>query len=247
MRIPFCILSVLLSSATSLSAAPGDIYVTFYGARNSYPYIDNAGVIHAFMCISLGVAEGPREECYGFYPHVSSVAEIYLSNNGRIVRSGNSWTETPGPFHFVQQGASKGRITLFDASRSLSWILSVPVGGSTVSWPGVSQPWYDVTGVRYDPLGAGSLGGPGIASEFNESPSRFATVQVSFTRKITVEQRSAIYAAMNVWNGRHYSLTSSNCIDFVDSELALIGANRPPRGSFQTPFEYVQALVQLNP
>jgi hypothetical protein len=57
-------------------AAPGEIYLEFYGSPES-----RTSPGHAFMCISLHLNAGTKEDCYGFYPQ--DITQI-LDGKGKV-------------------------------------------------------------------------------------------------------------------------------------------------------------------
>jgi hypothetical protein len=92
------------------------------------------------------------------------------------------------------------------------------------------------------------IGGPGVVDkEFgSKHPDHWANVSVSVQRDVTAEQRRRIYALADEYNSKHYDLTDSNCIDFVDKIAEVAGWKRPPRSSIQFPVDYVTKLKELN-
>ncbi|MBD2745786.1 hypothetical protein IC232_03655 [Microvirga sp. BT688] len=95
--------------------------------------------------------------------------------------------------------------------------------------------------------GKGLIDGPGIIkSELKENPTRFSRISTTVKAKISEEQRRQILALANDWNARGYTLTDSNCIDFVHDAAGKIGLKRPDRSSFQLPAAYLQELDRLN-
>ncbi len=93
------------------------------------------------------------------------------------------------------------------------------------------------------------LGGPGVVeNEFAaKRPSHFGNVTVSVQKELTDEQRRAVYRAADDYNAAHYNLTDSNCIDFVDKVVKIVGWKSPARSPGQLPVDYVQELKRLNP
>lgn len=95
--------------------------------------------------------------------------------------------------------------------------------------------------------GKGLVGGPGlVASEANKNPGRFDHIDTTVKVKISDDQRRQILALANQWNSKDYSLTTSNCIDFVHEAIGKTGLKRPDRTQFQLPADYMQSLDQLN-
>lgn len=89
------------------------------------------------------------------------------------------------------------------------------------------------------------IGGTDLVNEFKRQPIRFPSVSASYVVPITLAQRNQIHQTMGTWKVDDYNLFSKNCIDFVDSVLALVGAERPSRSSTQTPTQYVSTLRTL--
>jgi len=92
------------------------------------------------------------------------------------------------------------------------------------------------------------IGGPGVVDkEFgSKHPDHWANVSVSVQKNITPEQRRRIYALADEYNSKHYDLTDSNCVDFVDKIAEVAGWRRPPRSSIQFPVDYVAKLKELS-
>jgi hypothetical protein len=95
---------------------------------------------------------------------------------------------------------------------------------------------------------SGFIGGPSVTvSEFRKNPGRFSRIDTTEKVKITEVQRRQILEIINSWNGKNYSLTDKNCIDFVHEAIGKTELKRPDRSRFQTPAGYMQELARLNP
>ena len=90
------------------------------------------------------------------------------------------------------------------------------------------------------------VGGPGVVqSEFKKNPARFSTVAASDTDDINEQQRRNILNAVDEFNKANYKFTENNCIDFLVRVVQLAGWPVPPRSSWQTPVQFVNAVVKL--
>jgi hypothetical protein len=90
-----------------------------------------------------------------------------------------------------------------------------------------------------------AIGGPG---KIEQSDIRRISDTSSGTSAvpITDDQRRAILKRMDEWSGKQYQLNYSNCIDFVDSIVRMLGLRAPNRSPVQKPIDYVKELKKLN-
>jgi hypothetical protein len=93
------------------------------------------------------------------------------------------------------------------------------------------------------------VGGPGLVSnEFNKNPLRFSNIAASGVWPLSNKDAQTVLNIINTFDARHnYSLTDSNCLDFVVNAARAVGLKGPARSSTQTPVAYLQSLVSLNP
>ena len=234
-------------------AASNDLYVSLFGAERT-PDIDPAdGAARAFMCLSQGQPqerlEGANEECFAFQPRPEAVRLVKLSDGGAIARvQAGAWTETPGNFHFTQKSLAKDRLVIFDATRGMTWSLTLPHGGSTIRTSAASADWYQVTGVAYDLAPAGYVAAPQIAQHaLQDHPGRPSAATPVFTRKVDPRLRTDLYSIVNAWNAKPRALTSADCLGLIDAVAATVGARRPAHGHDATAAAYVADLIKLNP
>lgn len=97
------------------------------------------------------------------------------------------------------------------------------------------------------PRARGSSSGPGMVIDELAAPVSITGVRASYSRLISRIERTSILQVKNEWNTADYELTSQNCIAFVDRSLEVIHTRRPARSPLQTPMEYVQGVINLNP
>ena len=112
------------------------------------------------------------------------------------------------------------------------------------------------SGIKEDCFGfyprtAGSIfGGPGVVdSEFDftaHPPCRFANIQVSVAKTITVAQRQRVLTVINGWD-KHFTFNASNCVSLANAVAAAVGLNHPTDTSYTSPVQYVQKLKELTP
>lgn len=99
----------------------------------------------------------------------------------------------------------------------------------------------------------GSVYGPGcVDSELNgkcgEHPiTRFSNVVVSVKKKITEDQRRAVYAVGKEWNAKRFTLGWNDCVAFSNAVAKAAGLNTPTVTAATKPATYVQKLKELNP
>lgn len=95
------------------------------------------------------------------------------------------------------------------------------------------------------------IGGPGAADNeaLAKKPNRFNPGELTgeIGVKLKGDMRHQFFVLLNDWNSKNYSLTNSNCIDFVDAVAAILLLKRPPRSPSQKPTDYITALKKLNP
>jgi hypothetical protein len=228
-------------------AAPSQLVITLYADR-AVPYLDpQNGAAHPFMCLTPADESAAKPECFGFYPRGESITSIQLSDGGALSRSASGWTETPGSYRFTQAPASADNVVLRDASRDITWRLSIPRGGSLIGSAGKASPWYQVVGVTFEPAPKGFIGSDWPESPFQELPKPWPTAALKFTKVINAKRRIDLLTIINAWNLRAAPLTQANMVDFLDASVATVGAKRPPRVPGQTPAAYVEALIRANP
>ena len=87
-------------SPADVQAAPGDIEVTIMGADVDWAASQFAG--HAFMCISLHLNNGVKEECFGFYPKDGGSG--FVGTPGATV---SEFKKSPTRFSIITVSASK--------------------------------------------------------------------------------------------------------------------------------------------
>ena len=240
----------------SARAAAPQLYVSLYGAERT-PDVDPAdGSVHAFMCLSPtrepnadAAAGALAQACFAFRPQPGAVRLVKLSDGGALARGqSGAWTETPGGFHFAQKSLTRDRLVLFDASRGMTWSLSLPRGPSSIHTSTASADWYQVTGVDYDASLAGYVAAPDIAEKaLQDHPAPPSGVVPVFTRKVDPRLRVDLYSIVNAWNAKGHALTASDCLGLIDAVAATIGARRPPHGRDTTAEAYVKDLIKLNP
>lgn len=228
-------------------AAPSDLVVTLYADRAT-PYLDPAsGAAAAFMC--LAPAGGPRSKpaCFGFYPRGEAIASIQLADGATLVRGAAGWTETPGGFRFTQVAGPADNVVLRDASRDLSWTLSIPRGGSRVTSAGKSAPWRTVTGVTFAPGAKGFIGSDWAGSDYQEPTRPWPAAGLKYSKTIDARRRTDLLSIIDHWNAGGSAVTGANMVDFLDGVAATIGANRPARSVGEGPADYLAALIRANP
>jgi len=95
------------------------------------------------------------------------------------------------------------------------------------------------------------IGGPGVADNegLAKRPNRFNPGELTgeIGVKLSGDMRHKFFVLLDDWNSKNYSLTDSNCIDFVDAVAAILLLARPPRSAAQTPTSYLTALKNRNP
>ncbi|MBY3575464.1 hypothetical protein HFN65_31490 [Rhizobium laguerreae] len=165
----------LLSLCTALSlqlsaparAAPGDIYAEIMAvpSGSSISGQEWFATGHAFICISLHLNSGIKEDCYGFYSVGNTIEEVLV-------------------------------------------------------------------------------GGSDLLDEFNETPSKWANINWSFKKKISVQQRLDLLRLIDAANIRDYQLFKYNCGDFVYDVVQKLGWENTAKGLL--PDTYVRDLVAKN-
>lgn len=228
-------------------AASNDLVVTLYADRAA-PYLDpGTGAAAAFMCLAPAGGARSKPACFGFYPRGEAITSIQLADGATLVRGVSGWTETPGGFRFTQVAGPADNVVLRDASRDISWTLSIPRGGSLVTSAGKTAPWRQVTGVTFAPGAKGFIGSDWPGSDYQEPARPWAAAGLKYSRVIDARRRTDLLSIVDHWNAGRSAVTRANMVDFLDAVAATIGAKRPPRGVADGPADYLAALIRANP
>lgn len=91
------------------------------------------------------------------------------------------------------------------------------------------------------------IGSAGMTDEeTRRNPTRFSRIGKSLTVGISAAEMRSVRSAVKNWNGRRYSLTHQNCIDFIGSMAQAVGLRVPPRVRTEFPVHFVTALADAN-
>ena len=186
-------------SGSEASAASSGNALELYAVPSSGAMWD--GSARPFLCL-LDAEAGRR--CYAFFPRLSGLARIRLSDGHVLAREGADWTETPGGFRFRIGHIDNSGIALVDKTRDVTWYLPLSGGHSTLIMGKAAQAWSDVTGVGYAANTPFFIGGAGLSDrDLVRYPALPVTVPVERLH-VSAAQWQAILTSFDAWN--HHNL-----------------------------------------
>ena len=178
------------------------------------------GSARPFLCL-LDAKVG--RQCYAFFPRLSGLARIHLSDGHVLAREGAAWTEIPGGFRFRIGHFDHTGIALADKTRNVTWYLPLSGGHSTLIMGKAAQAWSDVTGVGYAANTPFFIGGAGLSDrDLVRYPALPVTVPVERLH-VSAAQWQSILTSFDAWNHHNSQDQSHDPRKLVEQVAHLVG------------------------